>query len=299
VRAYLFKVYRRSGGGPAYIEGSPTTFNVTRVQNFSYGMEKAWKLEAGWNATNGWGFRASAFRTFQSANTSRVAPAGFNPFIVSPIPLNAGFTGPADPGTTATFQEKFRIYSFDLEATRKWHSANHTLLVSAGLRIADTSQVYRANDVSSFFFLFPTASEVVIYSQNRRAYGPTAAFDWRDRLGGSNFWWTGTARLAWISGKNQENASYNGTGNFRNRGRGNGVFEFETGVEWAHKLGGGHEFFFGSSFIAHQWRNIVNIMPTNPVGGAAIASLDDPASNPTKKGSVAFIGGHITAGFRF
>jgi hypothetical protein len=266
------------------------------VNNFKYGTEGAFKVEAGWNATNNFGFRASYFYTNQTAQENRTG-ATTAPFIISPRPLNVTFTGAAASGTAATFREKFRLSVIDLEGTYKWHSTNSSALFSAGVRIAPSRQTYTASDI------FVTTPENLSYRQKRTGVGPTVAIDLRHRLGGSNFWITGAGRLAVLFGKNKETASF-ASGTFlqtaaRDRSRTNTVVEGEVGLEYAHKFGSGNEFFLNGSFITHDWNNLVNVIPTNAVGGSATSSLDNPTAAPIKKGSVVFVGGAFSIGFRF
>jgi hypothetical protein len=293
--AYYFKV-SRSGGDPAVINSNAGGL-ISSIDSFNYGWELAYKGEAGWNASNGFGFRGSYFYTKQSAEENRTGSATA-PFIVSPRPLNVTFTGAADANTPATFRERFKLQVIDLEGTYKWQDPSWSVIVSAGVRIALSRQTYTAQDT------FVGTTENVSYIQKRTGYGPTGAVDFRHQIGGSGFWWTGTARFAYLTGKINESASYT-AGTFsqtptRTSGRKNWVFEGETGLEWVHNIGGGNnELFLNGSFIYHNWNNIVNVMPTSAVGGSATASLDNPSLPPTKKGSISFMGGAFTIGFRF
>jgi hypothetical protein len=292
---YFFKV-NRSGGDPAVINSTAGGL-ISSIDNFNYGWELAYKGEAGWNASNGFGFRGSYLYTNQTAQVVRTATATA-PFIISPRPLNVTFTGAADATTVATFGERFKLQVIDLEGTYKWHAANWSALVSGGVRIALSRQTYTAQDT------FAGTKENVSYIQKRTGYGPTGAVDFRHQIGGSSVWWTGTARFAYLTGNITENANYI-AGTFsqptaRTSGRKNWVFEGETGVEWLHNVGGGgNELFLNGSFIYHNWNNIVNVMPTSAVGGSATTSLDNPLLPPTKKGSISFVGGSFTVGFRF
>jgi hypothetical protein len=294
IRGYAFHIHR-SKGDPAVIN-SDALGNIQSVNNFNYGTEGAFKIEAGWNATNNWGFRASYFYTNQTAQENRTGGTAA-PFIISPRPLNVTFTGAAANGTAATFREKLRLHVIDLEGTYKWHSTNSSVLVSAGVRIAPSRQTYTAQDV------FVTTPENLSYTQKRTGVGPTVAIDLRHRLGGSDFWITGAGRFAALFGQIKESATFaSGTfsqTNTRNQGRTNGVWEGEVGLEWAHKFGSGNEFFLNGSFVTHDWVNLVNVIPTSAVGGSATTSLDNPTAAATRKGSVLFVGGSFSLGFRF
>jgi hypothetical protein len=292
-RGYLFHI-KRTNGDPAVINGSAAAA-VTSVDNFKYGKEAAFKVEAGWNGTNNWGVRGAFFYTSQSANENRTG-ATTAPFFVSPRPLNVTFTGPAANGTAATYREKFRLPVFDFEGSYKWHSPNSTALASFGIRFAPSKQTYTASDI------FVATPENLIYVQKRTGIGPTAAIDWRHRIN-AHWWWTGTGRVAILFGKIKETATYT-SGAFtqtatRNLGRTNFVLEGETGVEWMHKYPSGNEIFVNGSFVAHDWNNLLNVMPVSAVGGGATALLDAPTAAPTKKGSVIMIGGSFALGFRF
>lgn len=294
LRGYAFHIHR-SGGDPAVIR-SDAVGNITAVDNFKYGTEGAFKIEAGWNATNNWGFRASYFYTNQTAQEN-VTGAATAPFFVSPRPLNVTFTGAAAPGTAASFREKFRLHVIDVEGTYKWHSANSSAVLSAGVRIAPSRQNYTAQDI------FVTTPENLNYTQKRTGWGPTVGLDLRHRIGSSNWWFTGAGRFAVLFGRLRESATF-ASGTFtqtatRSAGRTNGVWEGEAGLEWNHKFGSGNEFFLNGSFIVHDWVNIVNVIPTNGVGGSATSLLDNPAVPATKKGSIIFIGGAFSLGFRF
>ncbi len=294
IRGYVFRIHR-TNGDPAVIN-SDGIGNVSSVNNFHYGTEGAFKIEAGWNATNNFGFRASYFYTNQTAQENRTGGASA-PFIISPRPLNVTFTGSAAAGTAATFREKFRLHVIDLEGTYKWHSTNSSALLSVGVRIAPSRQTYTASDI------FVTTPENLNYRQKRTGVGPTVAIDLRHRLGMSNFWITGAGRFAVLFGRNRETASF-ASGTFlgtavRDRSRTNTVLEGEVGLEYAHKFGSGNEFFLNGSFITHDWHNLVNVIPTNGVGASSTALLDNPAADPTRKGSIIFVGGAFSIGFRF
>ncbi|HEY0547594.1 MAG TPA: hypothetical protein VGC91_19595 [Pyrinomonadaceae bacterium] len=294
LRGYVFHIHR-THGDPAVIN-SNAVGNISSIDNFKYGTEGAFKIEAGWNATNNWGFRASYFYTNQTATENRTG-AATAPFILSPRPLNVTFTGAAAPGTAATFNEKFRLSVIDVEGTYKWHSTTSSVVLSGGVRIAPSRQVYKANDI------FVTTAENVTYTQKRTGWGPTGAIDVRHRIGGSSFWWTGAGRFALLFGKNKETATYT-AGAFtqtatRRIGRTNPVWEGETGLEWNHTFPSGNEFFINGSFIIHDWVNIVNVIPTAGVGSSATAAFDNPTAAPSKKGSIIFVGGSFSLGFRF
>lgn len=237
LRGYVLHI-SRSNGDPAVIN-SDAVGNITSVDDFDYGVEGAFKVEAGWNATNNWGFRVGYFYTTQTADENRTATAAA-PFIISPRPLNVTFTGAAAAGTAATFRERFRLHVIDVEGTYKWHSSNSSLVVSAGVRIAPSRQTYNANDI------FVTTPEALTYTQKRTGVGPTFGLDWRHRIGSSNFWWTGAGRIAVLFGKIKETSTF-ASGTFiqtatRDRSRTNWVLEGETGVEWAKKFGSNNEF---------------------------------------------------------
>lgn len=289
VRGYIFKVHR-SNGDPAVIN-SNALGNTTSVENFDYGTEKAFKIEGGWNSpTNHFGFRLAYFRSLQGADISHTATAGA-PFILSPRPLNVTFTGAADAGTVATFSERFRLQVIDIEGTYKWGAPTHSVVLSGGVRIAPSSQIYQAHDI------FATTPEVVGYTQRRTGVGPTFGVDLRQHLGGG-FWVTAAGRAAVLFGSIRETASYAVTGFVqtptRISGRTQAAWEGEGGLEWSSS-----GFFVNGSFIFHDWQNLVNVMPTPAVGASAFAPLDNPANPPTKKGSVRFVGGAFSAGFRF
>ena len=294
LRGYAFHIHRTSGD-PAVINADAGG-NISSVNDFNYGTEGAFKVEAGWNATNNWGFRASYFYTNQTATENRTG-ATTAPFIISPRPLNVTFTGAAAPGTTASFREKFRLHVIDVEGTYKWHSSNSSALVSFGVRIAPSRQVYTAQDI------FGTTPETVNYTQKRTGWGPTVGIDLRHRIGSSNFWLTGAGRFALLFGRLRETASYT-AGTFsgtatRSEGRTTTVWEGESGLEWNHPFGSGKEFFINGSFVVHDWVKIVNVIPTSAVGGSSTASLDNPAVPATRRGSIIFVGGAFSLGFRF
>jgi hypothetical protein len=306
LRGYFFSI-NRSGGDPAVINvnvtggppdlgggGIPTTASVS---DFDYGWKSAYKAEVGWNWSNNWGIRASYFYTNQSAQENRTGTTT-SPFFISPRPLNVPYTGPADPGTLARFRERFQIHVIDVEGDYKWHNPNWSVLVSGGIRIAPSRQTYTAEDT------FKGVTENLTYVQERTGYGPTGAIDFRHRIGGSNFWWTGAARVAALFGAIDEISTFTAPGVIdtatRSDSRTNWVYEVESGLEWSHKFNGGNnEFFLNGSFVYHNWNDIVNIIPTPAVGTDPIALLDNPLLAATKKGSISFTGGVFSVGFRF
>lgn len=294
VRGYIFKVHR-SNGNPAYINVNPATGNASSIVNFDYGTERAFKIEAGWNSsTTHFGFRLAYFRSTQKADTSATQTAA-GPGIISPQPLNVLYTGFPVVGTTATFQERFRLHVVDIEGTYKWGGANQSIVISAGLRVAPNRQIYQARDI------FLGTPELVEYTQRRTGVGPTVGVDLRHYLG-SGFWVTGAGRFAALFGSIREQARYDNAPFFvetatRKSNRMTPVFEGEGGLEWSGAGGGG--FFVNGSFIIHHWQNLVNVMPTPAVGTDAFASLDNPGNPPTRKGNVRFIGGAFSVGFRF
>lgn len=296
-RGYLFHI-NRSNGDPAVINAAPGAV-TTSVTDFHYGNEGAFKVEAGWNQnpTGGWGFRASYFYTNQKAQENRTG-ATTAPFFYSTRPLNVLETGAAAAGTPATFSERFRLHVIDLEGTHKWVSGGGTnsVVVSFGVRIAPSRQTYTAVDT------FVTTPESVTYTQRRTGFGPTGGIDVRHYLGGG-FSWTGAGRVAFLFGKIHETATYTGVtttsgSGTRNLGRNTPVWEGESGLEWKTPCCGG-EFFVNASFIVHHWHNLINVTPTPAVGGVAFAGFDNPAAPPTKIGSIMFIGGSASLGFRF
>ncbi len=292
-RGYVFHV-SRSGGNPAVISADGIG-NVSSVDDFDYGTEGAAKIEAGWNGPH-WGFRGSYFYTTQTAEENRTATAGA-PFIISPRPLNVTFTGAADAGTNATFRERFRLHVVDLEGTYKWFSTDWSVLLSAGVRIAPSRQTYTAQDT------FAGTTENLTYTQKRTGVGPTAALDFRHRLGTSNFWITGAGRIAVLFGEIKESSTF-AAGGFtttatRSDSRTNFVGEGEVGLEYAWNVGSGNQLFINGSFIVHHWNDLVNVTPVNASGGSATAALDNPAAAATRKGSLTFTGGAFSFGIRF
>ncbi|MBC7912424.1 MAG: hypothetical protein H7Y30_18095 [Pyrinomonadaceae bacterium] len=295
VRGYAFSV-NRSGGNPAVISSSGGGA-ITAIDNFDYGTEGAVKFEAGWNGPH-WGFRGSYFYTTQSAQEDRTGTAAA-PFFVSPRPLNVTFTGFATANTPATFRERFRLHVVDLEGTYKWFSPDWSVVLSAGVRIAPSRQTYTAQDTFG-----AATTENLNYTQKRTGVGPTAAIDFRHRLGKSNWWITGDGRLAVLFGKLRETATFSNSGGFsqtatRSDSRTTFVGEGELGLEYSWKFGSGNEFFLNGSFIVHHWNDIVNVMPVNPVGGSAFTTLDNPAAASTRQGSLTFTGGAFSFGIRW
>jgi hypothetical protein len=186
----------------------------------------------------------------------------------------------------------------DLEGTHKWHNPNWTVLISGGLRIGISRQTYTAEDT------FAGTTELVTYVQERTGYGPTGAIDFRHRIGSSSWWWTAQGRIANLFGGIDERASYVVPGFVqaaaRTSSRSTWVFEGETGIEWSHKFNGGaNEVFLNGSFAYHNWNDLLNIMPAPAVGVSAVAALDNPLLPPTRIGSISFVGGVFTVGFRF
>lgn len=293
-RGYFFSI-NRSGGDPAVIASSAGGV-ISSVTNFDYGWKSAYKAEAGWNWPSNWGLRGSYFYTNQSAQVNRTGTVGA-PFFVSPRPLNVTFTGAADAGTLARFRERFQLHVIDLEGDYKWHNPNWSVLVSAGLRIGISRQTYTAEDT------FAGTTENLRYVQERTGYGPTAAIDFRHRIGSSNFWWTGQGRFAVLFGDVDESSLFT-SGAFippptlRTDSRSTWVFEGETGLEWSKTIGTWQIFLNGSG-VYHYWNDLLNIMPTAAVGGSATASLDNPLLPPTRTGNISFVGGVVTVGFRF
>lgn len=295
-RGYFFSI-NRSNGDPAVINSSLGAV-VSSVVDFDYGWKSAYKVEVGWNWSSGWGLRTSYFYTNQSAQENRNATTGA-PFLISPRPLNVTFTGAADPGTLARFRERFQIHVIDVEGDYKWKDPKWTVLVSGGIRIAAHRQTYTAEDTFTFFG--PTQN--VTYAQERTGYGPTGAIDFRHRLGGSNFWWTASGRVAGLWGTIDENASFIVVGfselATRSGKRTTWVFEVESGLEWSHKFAGNNEVFINGSFMYHNWNDLLNIIPVPAVGASAVDTLDNPLLPATRKGSISFLGGVFSVGFRF
>lgn len=295
-RGYFFSVHR-SNGDPAVISSSLGGV-ITAVDDFDFGWKTGYKVEIGWNWSGGLGLRASYFYTNQAAQENRNGTVAA-PLFVSPRPLNVTFTGAAAPGTLARFRERLQIQAIDVEGTFKWKNPNWTVLISGGIRVAPTRQTYTAEDT------FVGSPENVRYVQERTGYGPTGAIDFRHRLGGSNIWWTGQARIAGLWGTLDETSTFASGGIIfntaaRSNSRTTWVVELETGIEWSHKFNGGaNEFFINGSFVYHNWNDLVNIIPVAPVGGSATAALDNPLVAATRTGSVSFIGGVFSAGFRF
>ena len=293
-RGYVFRIHR-SGGDPAIINATATG-TVGSITDFKYGTKSAYKVEAGWNWSNNFGFRASYFYTNQSAEVDRTQTATA-PFFISPRPLNLVFTGAPTVGTTARFRERFQVHVFDVEGTYKWHDPNWTVLVSGGVRIAPSRQTYTVEDI------FAGSPENLRYTQERTGIGPTGAIDFRHRFGTSHFWWTGAARFAALFGQIDESGAYVVPGftatAVRTSSRTTWVFEGESGIEWMHKFGGNNEVFLNGSGIFHNWNDLLNIMPVPAIGASATLTLDNPLLPPTRKGSIRFLGGAFSVGFRF
>lgn len=298
-KTYIFKVTRSDNDVAVLGVSSPGSL-ITDKTKFDFGTSAAYKAEAGWQAPNRFGFRGSYFFTFQDAQENRTG-AGTAPFFVSPRPLNLIFTGAAFPGTPATYKEDLRMDVADLEGTYNWTEDDWTVLVSGGVRIARVRQLYRANDN----FGSATNFEALRYEQKRTGFGPTGALEFKKRLGTSNLWFTGSGRFAAIFGSIDESAQFDCTSCgvvtpvTRSSSPRTWVVEGEAGVEWKHKLSGGNELFFGGSFIIHNWHDVVIATPTNAVGGDGLATLDPATAAPTQRGSVRFLGGGFSAGFRF
>ena len=291
MRGYAFRIHR-SGGDPAIINAGATGLTAS-ITDFNYGTKAAYKVEAGWSWNNNFGFRASYFYTNQSAQLNRTQTAAA-PFFLSPRPLNVTFTGAPTIGTLARFRERLQIQAVDVEGTYKWHAPNWTVLISGGVRIAPTRQTYSVDDT------FAGAPETLTYVQERTGIGPTGAIDFRHRLGGSSFWWTGAARIAVLFGQIDEAASYNGAiPTRRASSRTTWIGEAETGIEWMHKFAGNNEIFLNGSVVFHNWNNLLIIMPVPAIGVSATATLDNPLLPPTRKGSVRMVGGVFSLGFRF
>ena len=291
MRGYALSIHR-SGGDPAIINAAAGGLTGS-ITNFNYGTKAAYKVEAGWNWSNNFGFRASYFYTNQSAQENRTQTAAA-PFFLSPRPLNVVFTGAPTIGTLARFRERFQVHVIDLEGTYKWHQPNWTVLISGGLRFAPSRQTYSVDDT------FAGLPETLSYVQERTGIGPTGAIDFRHRIGGSSFWWTGSARVAGLWGDIDEAASYNrAIPTLRTSSRTTWVWEAETGIEWVHKFAGNNEIFLNGSFTVQHWGDIVNVMPTPAIGTSATATLDNPLLPPTRKGSIRMLGGVFSLGFRF
>ena len=303
VKVYVFKVSR--GDNNIAVVALDGLGKVASNTSFDYGRQTAYKTEFGWTAGNKFGFRASYFYTKQRANDiSRLGTAA-PPRFKSTAPLNVFPTGTTTPGNTSTYAQNFRMDVGDIEATYSPRNERWRAMISAGVRIARYNQVYRAHDALLNLFF-----EDVRYEQKRTGAGPTGAVDLRYRLGNSDVSLIGSGRVAFLFRPLRETAistltDLHATTPFstqtatRSSSPRTFVVEGEAGLEWEYKFSGRRSIFFNGSFIMHQWHDAVIGTPVEPVGSSTGTPSDDPAAPPTVKGSIRFLGGGFSVGFRF
>ncbi len=244
----------------------------------------------GYNFGNNFGIRARWF-DFQG-NGHNGTTLGTGESVLTPT----GTFVAGSPGSTVSANSSLHLQVYDLEFTYLQGDPNWSLLYSAGVRYALTSQNYQLNVADSSTGALNTFNAY----HNFGGIGPTLALEGRHQLGNTPFALYGSGRGSILFGAASQNSSANTPSADTDFTLVSGdsrqtivlpVGEIELGAEWAQTYGRVHVF-VQVGVVGQVWWG----------GGNASQALylsTGPGNSSSQTNNFGFLGGVARAGIAF